>query len=104
MYIVLYSFQLNPGHRDDFIKSWKGLTDLIYKHEGSLGSRLHKCSDQEFIAYAQWPDQETFKNSGNNLPEKAIQYRNLMRSSCLKMEVIQTMEVAEDMLKEKQSE
>ena len=53
MYVVMYSFQIKPHQEQNFIESWKGLTALIYKYEGSLGSRLHKQKPQNYIAYAQ---------------------------------------------------
>lgn len=42
MYIVLYTIIIKPNQEEKFIEAWKGLTSLIYKYEGSLGSRLHK--------------------------------------------------------------
>ena len=104
MYIVLYTFDVKPDKEEDFIKGWKGLTELIYKYEGSLGSRLHRDNEQNYIAYAQWPDKNTFEQSGNNLPEEANHYRNLMRASCEKIETLKKMDVLEDLLKEKQNE
>tara|TARA_R110002049_G_scaffold159908_3_gene324948 strand:- start:671 stop:988 length:318 start_codon:yes stop_codon:yes gene_type:complete len=104
MYIVLYAFKVKPNQEENFIDSWKGLTSLIYKHEGSLGSRLHKKDVLNYIAYAQWPDKKTFDKSGKNLPEEANVYRNKMRSSCEKVEVLEKLEVVEDLTKNKQSE
>jgi heme-degrading monooxygenase HmoA len=101
MYIVLYSFKVKPKEEENFIKGWKGLTALIYKHEGSLGSRLHKTDTINYIAYAQWPSKDKFENSGGNLPELANEFRDLMRSSCSKVEVISKAEVVEDLLADK---
>ena len=101
MYVVLYSFQVKPHQEENFIKGWKGLTALIYQYEGSLGSRLHKKETLEYMAYAQWPSKNKFESSGGNLPEKADEYRNLMRSSCSKIEVISNAEVVKDLLADK---
>ena len=98
MYIVLYSFKVKTNQEDNFIRGWKGLTNLIYKFEGSLGSRLHKKEPLEYMAYAQWPSKNKFERSGGNLPEKANEYRDLMRSSCSKIEIISKAEVIEDLL------
>lgn len=98
MYIVLYSFIVKPNLDQDFIESWKGLTALIYKHEGSLGSRLHIEKQYHYIAYAQWPSKDSFENSGNKLPIEANQLRESMRLSCEKIEVINKFEVVEDLL------
>ena len=98
MYIVMYSFEVKPNKQDDFLKGWKGLTKLIHKHEGSLGSRLHIKAPLAYIAYAQWPSKIQFQNSGDNLPEEANTYRNLMRTSCKNIKVIDKFEVVEDLL------
>ena len=42
MYIVIYEFKVKENCDHKFINSWKILTNLIQKNEGSLGSRLHK--------------------------------------------------------------
>ncbi|WP_282030241.1 antibiotic biosynthesis monooxygenase family protein [Winogradskyella eximia] len=104
MYVVLYSIVIKPNQEDQFINAWKGLTKLIYKYEGSLGSRLHKKDTLNFLAYAQWPDKNTFDNAGGNLPEEANHYRNTMKATCEKFEVLEKLEVVKDLLKEQQSE
>ena len=98
MYIVLYIFKVKPNQEKQFIASWKGLTNLIYKYEGSLGSKLHINENQDYIAYAQWPDKSTFEKSGKNLPDEANNYRDSMRASREKIEVLHKMEIIEDML------
>ena len=77
---------------------------MIYKHEGSLGSRLHKKDALNFFAYAQWPDKNTFDNASGNLPEEANYFRTKMRASCEKFEVLEKFNMIEDLLKNKQSE
>lgn len=101
MYVVLYSFTVKSNQVDAFIKGWKGLTNLIYQYEGSLGSRLHKKEPLEYIAYAQWPSKDTFEKSGGNLPKKADEFRDLMRSSCSKIEIVSKAEVVQDLLSNK---
>ena len=101
MYVVLYSFKVKPKQVENFIEGWQGLTNLIYQFEGSLGSRLHKKETLEYIAYAQWPNKNKFESSGGNLPEKANEFRDLMRSSCSKIEVISKVEVVKDLLADK---
>ncbi|MCT4630164.1 antibiotic biosynthesis monooxygenase [Winogradskyella sp.] len=98
MYIVLYTFNVKPNREKDFLKGWKGLTELIQKHEGSLGSRLHIKKPLNYIAYAQWPSKTHFNASGNNLPNEANTYRDLMRSSCENIKVLEKLEVVKDLL------
>ena len=101
MYVVLYSFDVKPEQIENFIAGWKGFTELIYQYEGSLGSRLHKKEPLVYMAYAQWPSKEKFESSGGNLPEKANGFRDLMRSSCSKIEIISKAEVVQDLLADK---
>ncbi len=104
MYIVLYAVIIKPNQEDNFIEAWKGLTSLIYKYEGSLGSRLHKKDGLNYLAYAQWPDKNTFDTAGGNLPEEANDFREIMKASCEKFEVLEKFEMIEDLLKQQQSE
>lgn len=104
MYIILYAFTVKVNQEKQFVESWKAITNLIYEYEGSLGSRLHKKESQYYIAYAQWPSKHKFESSGKNLPKEASHYRNLMRASCEKVEILQKLEVIEDLLKENQND
>jgi len=104
MYVVLYTFQVKAHKDEEFIKGWKGLTRLIYKHEGSLGSRLHKISDNSYLAYAQWSDKITFENSGGNLPVEANYFRSLMRDSCNSIDIIKKGVVVEDLIMKKKQD
>ncbi|WP_139958840.1 antibiotic biosynthesis monooxygenase family protein [Flavicella sediminum] len=101
MFVVIYSFKIKPGQNDRFLKCWSKLTRMIYQYENSLGSRIHKQSENTFIAYAQWPNSDTFHNSGNNLPEESIELRNKMRAACLEFKIIDKLELIEDQLASK---
>ena len=98
MFTVIYSFKIKPNHDTSFIAAWKEMTTLIMNYEGGLGSRLHKQSESHYIAYAQWPDKETWKNAGDNLPEKAHAVRDSLRISCINMETLYELDVLEDLL------
>lgn len=99
MFSVIYSFKVKEGKVYDFERSWKGLTQLIYEYEGSLGSRLHKTAEHRYIAYAQWPDRDRWANSGSQLPDSSISIRNLMKDSCYQIETIFELDMVEDLLK-----
>lgn len=101
MYIVLYSFKVKPDKEALFLKAWSTLTEFIYQYEGSLGSRLHKKEPLLYIAYAQWPSESKFKNAGSSLPEEAKKYRDEMKASCDTIQVLDTLEVVDDLLKQK---
>lgn len=74
MFNVIYRWKIRSGKENQFEKAWIEATQLIRDHRGGLGSRLHHCQDGTFLAYAQWPDRETWeKSSSIPLPEnKAI--------------------------------
>ena len=99
MFAVIYQFKVKENRKAEFINAWKQLTQLIYEYEGSLGSRLHKHKDGSYLAYAQWPDRETWKNSGNNLPDSADKIRRTMRDCCTGIETLYELDCTEDLLK-----
>lgn len=100
MFAVIYKFEVKPDKTKEFIQGWEGLTKIIRKHCGGLGSRLHQSDiPNEYIAYAQWPDEETWKNpSKNNLPSDTDHFRQLMDDSLVKSETIHKMLLTSDLL------
>lgn len=101
MFTVIYSFKVKPNQEELFIEGWRGLTELIYEFEGSLGSRLAKSNKGEYIAYAQWPSEEQWKNSGSNLPELATKFRTKIKTACEQIETLYELEVVQDLIKDK---
>ncbi len=99
MFVVIYSFKTLPDKESEFVHSWKELTKLIYQFENSFGSRLHKKEEGHYIAYAQWPDRETWANSGNNLPKIAARFRNQMKDACSEMITQHELELMSDLLR-----
>lgn len=57
-FIVLYRWRLRPGAEGAFVEAWSALTRQLLKSAGSLGSRLHRGSDDTWYGYAQWPSEE----------------------------------------------
>lgn len=100
MFAAIYSFKVHPGKDAQFIKAWEELTRLIYQFENSLGSRLHKKSEGLYIAYAQWPDKDTWSNSGAKLPESANEFRIKMKAACSAIETEHELEMLSDLLQE----
>ncbi|MFT4603050.1 MAG: hypothetical protein ACI857_003237 [Arenicella sp.] len=98
MFAVIYSFKIKPNCEAEFIKAWEDLTLLIYEFENSIGSRIHRKSEFEFIAYAQWPDEATFKDSGSNMPESAQPIRKIMRDCCEEITTLHELEMVSDLL------
>lgn len=98
MFSVIYYFKVKPGFDNQFIKSWNELTNYIIQYEGSLGSRLHKASNELYIAYAQWSNKKMWENSGAKLPLKANKVRQEMRSGCVEIKTIYELELIDDLL------
>ena len=98
MFCAVYKFEVKEGQSEKFIKGWEGLTKLIYQYEGSLGSRLHLEHRNNYIAYAQWPNKETWKNSGKKLPAEAFTFRELMKDSCVSITTSHELDVVSDLL------
>lgn len=100
MYAVIYSFQTRPGSEDQFVEAWTKLTRLIYENRGSLGSRLHKASEGEYIAYAQWPDKASWQKPWEPMPEAAQAASQQMREACTEIKTLYQLEMETDLLKD----
>lgn len=73
------------------------MTSTIFENCNSLGSRLHKSSDTKNVAYAQWPDETTFRES--KLPNDFEKLRTSFKKSCNKVKVLFELEMVDDLLK-----
>lgn len=82
MFVVMFEFVVKPGCEDAFLAHWPKTTQGIYLFSGSLGSRLHRSDNGEFIAYAQWPDKATWEAAANvTLSEEYEAHRQAMRDA-----------------------
>ncbi len=99
MFAIIYSFKVRADREQHFLNSWGEMTQLIYQFDGSLGSRLHRKADLEYIAYAQWPSKKHWQNSGDNLPDEADMIRKTLRDSCHEIATLYELEMVEDQLK-----
>lgn len=57
-FAVLYRWKLHSGSEEAFVEAWSRISDLLFRHRGSLGSRLHRGTDGLWYSYAQWPSAE----------------------------------------------
>jgi hypothetical protein len=57
-FVVLYRWRLREGMEDQFVAAWSRITARLRSERGSLGSRLHRGSDDLWYGYAQWPSAE----------------------------------------------
>lgn len=100
MFAVIYKFRVIKGKEDDFLRSWKALTEMLIQYEGGLGSRLHKTKEPgEYIAYARWPDRSIWaQQPKHNLPPEAETARTVMRNACEDISTLFELEIVEDLL------
>jgi heme-degrading monooxygenase HmoA len=61
MFAVIYRWKVVPGGETEFVSAWEALTHRLRDEAGALGSRLHRAEDGSFLAYAQWPDRQTWE-------------------------------------------
>lgn len=66
MFIILYRWKIKPEKEKSFIEGWAEVTDFFLKNFDSLGSRLHRGSDNIFYAYAQWKSAEDREKAFSN--------------------------------------
>jgi len=62
-FCVVYQFKVRSGSADRFRQGWTRMTEEVHKNRNGLGSRLHLADDGWWIAYAQWPNRETWERS-----------------------------------------
>ncbi|MCW2776423.1 MAG: Antibiotic biosynthesis monooxygenase [Frankiales bacterium] len=59
MFTAVYRWRLRPGSEAQFVEGWERVTRAVHAQCGSYGSRLHRCTDGTWLAYARWPDAAT---------------------------------------------
>lgn len=97
MFVALYEFVVRDGREQQFCDNWALLTEGLYQHAGSLGSRLHRCADGRYLAYAQWPDRDSWAMARNQpLPGHYQQAREAMRAALISAATIEQLDVVVD--------
>jgi hypothetical protein len=99
MHAVIYKFNVIEGFESDFEIAWIKLTEAFMTYSGGLGSRLHKDMEGNYVAYAQWPDRETWEKAGSKLPKSTEEPIKAMKRSCESTDVLFHLEVTNDLLK-----
>jgi heme-degrading monooxygenase HmoA len=100
MFAVIYRWRVKPGLEAQFEEGWHRGTLAIRRELGGWGSRLHRADDGTFIAYAIWPDEETWakaaaKRMRYNDPEARKMYLDALDGD---IETIARMHVIDDLL------
>ncbi|MBY0359911.1 MAG: antibiotic biosynthesis monooxygenase [Candidatus Obscuribacterales bacterium] len=72
MFCVIYQWRIKEGKEEQFRELWRTVTKSVYEKHGSFGSRLHKSDDGSLIAYAQWPNQESWTTGTKALSDSLV--------------------------------
>ncbi|BBN81836.1 hypothetical protein PA25_18210 [Pseudoalteromonas sp. A25] len=101
MFIVMIEFVVKEGCEKQFIEKWTKVTQGIYLFKGALGSRLHRNENGELIAYAQWPNRETWEKSNEIVMSEHYEEERKLMFDALNVEetkIIYKMEIEKDYL------
>jgi heme-degrading monooxygenase HmoA len=99
MFAVLYRWKLKPGTEETFREAWKAMTETIKVQRGTVGSRLHRTDDGEFVAYAVWPSRQLWEAAGK-LPSTNPEAGARMRACIEQSLPSTTLDVLDDLLGE----
>ncbi|SHH00652.1 antibiotic biosynthesis monooxygenase [Massilia sp. CF038] len=78
MHAIYFKWKVASGRERDFESAWRELTELIRDERGGLGSRLHRCANGEYFAYAQWPSELSWATQSEPTT-RMLELRNHMR-------------------------
>jgi Antibiotic biosynthesis monooxygenase len=81
VFVAVYCWRMKPGMEEQFREGWRRVTETLYRHQGSLGSRLHRNFDGTWVAYAQWPDRKHWEKAQKAAAESAGEGLQMMRDS-----------------------
>jgi heme-degrading monooxygenase HmoA len=73
MHAIYFRWKVTSGRELEFERAWLELTELTRDERGGLGSRLHRCGDGYYFAYAQWPSEALWAAQ----PEPSTRMENL---------------------------
>ena len=99
MFIAVYRFTVISGKEATFEAAWLKRTQGIYLRLGSLGFRLHRQANGDYIAYAQWHSRETWLNADSeHLDEHYMRARDDVQRCLLSDETLFEWDVVGDYL------
>lgn len=100
MFYVVYEFIVEPEKGNEFKKIWHELTIEIRDKSKGLGSRLHKALNRPncWIAYAQWPDKETWKNHAPLNISSQAKLTKHMKAICADIKTVYQLEAIDDLI------
>ena len=99
MFCIIYKFTVKPGYEERFRQHWSAVTQWFYQNAGSLGSRLHRASTGEYIAYAQWQTRAQWEQQRERSDAELHRHRQAMWECCERIEVLYELDVVDDLLR-----
>ena len=96
MLCCIYEFEIDPNMEQDFENAWLTLSRIILQKYGSLGARLHKIGNGKYFAYAQWPDEETWKTIWPTIDTSSHPLDKIYEKDRLSMKVVFPGKVVKD--------
>ncbi|GAN00055.1 hypothetical protein U91I_03718 [alpha proteobacterium U9-1i] len=106
MFAVIYRWRVVPGLEAQFEAGWRRGTARIAQEHGAWGSRLHAAGEGVYIAYAQWPDEATWRHaSAIGMPHSDEEARDMYRAAIMpgSFETLYAMPVTADLLELKRA-
>ena len=97
MFVAIYRWKIIHKSEEVFRQGWRRRTEEIYRRCGSLGSRLHKAEDGSWVAYAQWPDRESWESAAR-IEVEDKEAEQMMKESVAERYPDIYLEVVEDLL------
>jgi len=98
MFCALLKFTVKTDYEDQFRQHWLAVTQWYYRHAGSLGARLHRASNGEYIAYTQCVSRDQWEQQRDMSDAELQAHRQAMRECCEAVEVLYEMDVTDDWL------
>ncbi|MEO0336123.1 MAG: hypothetical protein AAF202_07005, partial [Pseudomonadota bacterium] len=60
-FFVMYTFRVEAEKQEQFMEAWGALTSEVRLRYSSFGCNLHS-TETGFVAYAQWPDEKSWRS------------------------------------------
>lgn len=78
-FAVVYRWRVIAGREEESVRAWEEVT-VALRHEGALGSRLHRVADGTWLAYAQWPNRHAWETTTVKSPEAEAALRRFQET------------------------
>jgi quinol monooxygenase YgiN len=69
-FAVLYRWQLHTAKKAQFRNAWRQLAEILHLQYGALGAHLYETDNGRWVAYNQWPDQDTWERARTSPPQE----------------------------------